>query len=84
MATLETPRLPLRMLPADDFDAYAGTMADPEVMRYPLQGGSLLSPEAWRNMAAVLGNCKLRGFGLWAVEENPSGELAGRIGPFRL
>ena len=82
MTTLETPRLRLRMFCEDDFDSYADMMADPEVMRYLPQGGPLPRPEAWRNMAAVLGHWQLRGFGPWAVEERASGRLVGRIGPF--
>ena len=82
MITLETPRLRLRMFREDDFDSYADMMADPEVMRYLPQGGPLPRPEAWRNMAAVLGHWQLRGFGPWAVEEKASGRLVGRIGPF--
>lgn len=82
MTTLETPRLRLRMFREDDFDSYADMMADPEVMRYLPQGGPLPRPEAWRNMAAVLGHWQLRGFGPWAVEEQASGRLVGRIGPF--
>ena len=61
-------------------------MADPEhpetLMRYLPQGGPLPRPEAWRNMAAVLGHWQLRGFGPWAVEEQSSGQLVGRVGPF--
>ena len=82
MTTLETPRLRLRMFHEDDFDSYADMMADPEVMRYLPQGGPLPRPEAWRNMAAVLGHWQLRGFGPWAVEEKAGGRLVGRIGPF--
>ena len=83
MNTLETPRLRLRMFRDDDFEAYADMMADPEVVRYLPQGRPLPRPEAWRNMAAVLGHWQLRGFGPWAVEEKASGDLVGRVGPFR-
>ena len=82
MTLLETPRLRLRMLREDDFEAYAEMMADPEVMRYLPQGEPLPRPEAWRNMAAVLGHWQLRGFGPWAVEEQATGEFVGRVGPF--
>ncbi len=82
MAILETPRLRLRMFCQADFDAYAEMLADPEVMRYLPQGRPLPPPEAWRNMAAVVGHWQLLGFGPWAVEERASGELVGRIGPF--
>ena len=82
MTVLETPRLRLRMFRQDDFDAYAEMLADPKVMRHLPQGKPLPRPEAWRNMAAVLGHWQLTGFGPWAVEEQASGELVGRIGPF--
>ena len=82
MTTLETPRLLLRMFREDDFDSYAEMMADPEVMRYLPQGGPLPRPEAWRNMAAVLGHWQLRGFGPWSVEERPAAGSSGVSGPF--
>ena len=72
MNTFETPRLRLRMFREDDFDSYAEMMADPEVMRYLPQGGPLPRPEAWRNMAAVLGQSKNR----------PAASLSGASGPF--
>lgn len=76
---IETERLVLRMFRESDTDAYAEMVADPEVMRF--LGGPMMSrPEAWRNMAMVLGHWHLRGYGFWAVEEKESGELAGRVG----
>ena len=47
MTTLETPRLRLRMFQEDDFDVYAGMLADPEVMRY-LPQGAPMPPSAER------------------------------------
>lgn len=82
MITLETPRLRLRMFRQADFEAYADMLADPEVMRHLPQGHPLPRPEAWRNMAAVVGHWQLLGFGPWAVVERASGEFVGRIGPF--
>jgi RimJ/RimL family protein N-acetyltransferase len=78
--TLQTERLTLRMLRPDDFDAYAGIVADSEVMRYIGEGKPLDRAEAWRNLALMLGHWQLCGFGLWAVEERATGELVGRIG----
>ena len=82
MATLETPRLRLRMFRQADFDAYADMLADPQVARYLSHGQPLSSSEAWRHMAMLLGHWQLLGFGPWAVEECASGELVGRIGPY--
>jgi RimJ/RimL family protein N-acetyltransferase len=81
-AVLETPRLILRMFRADDFEPYAAICADPDVMRYLGDGRALTRPEAWRQMAMIVGHWQLRGYGLWAVEERSTGALVGRIGLF--
>ena len=70
------------MLRESDLDAYAGMCADPQVMRYIGAGATLTRSEAWRNIALVLGHWHLRGYGLWAVEEQCSGEFVGRVGCF--
>ena len=80
--TLETKRLSLRMFREDDFESYAKICADPEVMRYLGEGKPLTRPEAWRQMAMIVGHWRLRGYGIWAVEERESGVLLGRIGFF--
>jgi RimJ/RimL family protein N-acetyltransferase len=80
MPTLQTERLILRMLRDSDLEAYATMCADAEVMRYIGAGNTLSRSEAWRNMALVLGHWQLRGYGLWAVEEQQTGEFVGRIG----
>jgi RimJ/RimL family protein N-acetyltransferase len=80
--TLETERLILRMFREDDLEQYAGICSDPEVVRYLGEGQTLDRAGAWRQMAMILGHWKLRGFGLWAVEERGSGKLVGRIGFF--
>ena len=82
MVTLETDRLILRMFREDDFEAYATICADGDVMRYLGEGKPLTRSEAWRQMAMILGHWRLRGYGLWAVEERATGHLIGRIGHF--
>jgi RimJ/RimL family protein N-acetyltransferase len=77
---IETDRLRLRALRADDFEAYAKIMADPDVTRYLADGKPLSRTDAWRQLAMILGHWELRGFGLWAVEEKATGDLLGRIG----
>ncbi len=78
--TLETERLVLRPFRDDDLDAYAAMCADPEVVRY-IGARSVLSREdAWRQMAMFMGHWQLRGFGIWAVEEQATGALVGRVG----
>ena len=83
MISLETERLILRMFREDDLDSYAAMCADPDVMRYLGDGKALTRSEAWRQMALILGHWRLRGFGLWAVEERTTGALLGRIGFFQ-
>ena len=82
MPTLETERLVLRMFQADDLDAYATMCADPDVMRYLGDGKPLTRPDAWRQMAMILGHWQLKGYGLWALEERATGALVGRAGFF--
>jgi RimJ/RimL family protein N-acetyltransferase len=83
MVTLETERLRLRMFRDTDLDTYAAMSADPEVVRYLGAGGQPVTrPEAWRQMAMLLGHWQLRGYGVWAVEERASGRFVGRIGLF--
>lgn len=82
MKTLQTERLVLRMLREDDFEQYAAMLADAEVTRYLGDGQPRTREDAWRQMAMILGHWQLRGYGLWAVEEEATGRLAGRVGFF--
>ena len=77
--TLQTERLILRALRAEDFEEYARFMADPDVMRY-LSGDPLSCSDAWRSLAAVMGHWMLRGYGMWAVERKSDGAFVGRVG----
>ena len=75
---METERLILREFRENDFDAYAAMCADAEVMRF--LGGVMKRMDAWRQMAMFIGHWRLRGYGLWAVEEKATGEFIGRVG----
>jgi RimJ/RimL family protein N-acetyltransferase len=77
---LSTPRLLLRALVAEDFEAYAAMMADPSVTRHLGDGRPLTRTAAWFQMAMFAGHWVLHGFGLWAVEERATGRFIGRIG----
>ncbi len=76
---LETGRLLMRAWKAEDSEAYARFMADPDVTRY-LTGGPMSKSDAWRNLAMVVGHWLLRGYGMWAVERKSDGALVGRVG----
>jgi uncharacterized protein len=80
---LETERLILREWRADDFEAFAGMMADPKVMQFLAGDGKPLSRSvAWRAFTDMVGHWTLRGFGMFAVIEKASGLLVGRAGPW--
>jgi RimJ/RimL family protein N-acetyltransferase len=84
MARLETDRLTLRMLAAEDFDPYAAMVADAEVMRFISPDGKPFSRfAAWQNFSAHIGHWQLRGFGQFALIERGSGEFVGRAGPWQ-
>jgi RimJ/RimL family protein N-acetyltransferase len=75
---VQTERLVLREWRASDFEAYAATAADPEVMRF--MGGALDRADSWRQMALFAGHWTLRGYGTWAIERRADGALLGRAG----
>lgn len=75
---LLTKRLLLRQWRDDDFEAFAGYYADPELARFV--GGPSDRESAWRRMASLIGHWVLRGFGYWAVEERLTGRFVGGVG----
>lgn len=82
METLRTERLVMRMFREEDLDEYAAMVGDPEVTRHLGDGSTLSRADAWRQMAMILGHWRLRGYGMWAVEEAATARLVGRIGFF--
>lgn len=77
--TLQTERLILRGCKREDFEPYAQFMSDPDVRRY-LGGSPIGRDEAWRNMAAIIGQWTLRGYGRWAVTRKSDGAFMGIAG----
>jgi len=78
--TLKTQRLTLRQFQDSDLDTYAEICADPAVMKHIGHGKTLTRAESWLKIATMLGHWQLRGYGLWAIEENTTGQLIGRAG----
>jgi RimJ/RimL family protein N-acetyltransferase len=76
---LHTERLILRGWTAEDFEAYAAFMADPDVARY-IAPAPMNRADAWRSLATSIGHWQLRGYGVWAVERKSDGALVGRVG----
>jgi len=77
---LETPRLILRPLLAEDFDGWAAFMADPETARFV--GGVQPRGAAWRGFLTMAGAWRIQGFGMFSVIERATGRWVGRIGPW--
>jgi len=76
---LETERLILRGFGPQDFEAYAAMMADPDVARF-IAPAPMSRADAWRSLAATVGQWTLRGYGVWAVERKSDRALVGRVG----
>src|SRR5207237_5423026 len=78
---LHTERLTLRMMSANDFEAYARIHGDDEGQKY-LHGKAMTRDESYRSMAMLLGQWQFRGYGIWGVYENATNEVVGRVGFF--
>jgi RimJ/RimL family protein N-acetyltransferase len=78
MLILETPRLRLREFIAEDADALARILSDPETMRYYPAPFDRQGVEDWiqRNLRRYAND----GFSLWAIILKESGELIGDCG----
>lgn len=78
---LETARLILRPIQAEDFDAWAEMMADPETVRF--LGGMQLRTVAWRGFLTMAGAWTIQGFSNFSVIEKATGRWIGRLGPWQ-
>ena len=78
---IETERLKLRHFHASDLDAFAETMADPNVVRH-IGGEPNDREDAWRKMLTGAGFWSLIGIGMWAVERRSDRRLIGHVGLF--
>jgi len=78
---LETARLILRAFAKDDLDAFAATMADPEVVHH-LAIEPLNREDALRRIFLAAGQWPIIGMGMWAVELKADGRMVGHVGFF--
>ena len=78
--TLTTERLLLRPFADADVEPLHALMQDPDVMRYVGDRRVPTRQETWRAVAGWIGHWALRGYGLWAVVEQESGDVIGRAG----
>ena len=78
---VETPRLVLRRFGDDELDAFIAVWSDPSVRAALDPAGAADPAHAPERFRHHLEHWREYGFGLWAVEERPRGEVAGWIGP---
>jgi RimJ/RimL family protein N-acetyltransferase len=79
--TIETERLILREFRRDDLDAYAATMADPEIVRH-LAIEPLSREDSFRRIFLSVGQWPILGMGMWAAELKADGRVVGQLGFF--
>lgn len=77
--TLETPRLILRALSPDDWEAYAEAWADPRMTRF-IGGQPRDRPTSWGKFLQAAGLWSILGYGYWSFIERETGRLAGNGG----
>ena len=77
---LETPRLILRPLRMEDFDAWAAMHDDEITMKYI--GGRMPRATAWRMFMCMCGAWAMTGVAMFSVIEKASGKWVGRLGPW--
>ncbi len=75
---LQTPRLALRELTADDLDFVATMLAHPDVNRYYEKQFTRLDAQAW--LERQLERYQNDGHGLWLVLERATDEPVGQVG----
>ena len=79
---LETERLILRECCLADFPAHAAIWAHPGTTRY--FGDYGYDEElCWLRFQRIIGQWRMFGYGLWAVEEKQSGQYIGGLGFFQ-
>jgi len=76
---LETDRLRMRGLRADDFPFFCDMMKDEAVMRY-IGGKAKTEEEAWTGFLRIIGHWQVMGYGYWMVEEKATGAALGEVG----
>jgi len=77
MPRIETERLILRMLRAEDLDELSALMSDPDVVRYVGNGKPVSREESDRALQSILKHWQTHGFGRWAVIDKHSRKFVG-------
>lgn len=81
MTQLETARLILRPIQAEDYAPWRAFAADEEVQRH--LGGVLPPAQVWRSICVMAGSWIVNGFSMFSVIEKSTGRWIGRLGPWQ-
>ncbi|MEM1194305.1 MAG: GNAT family N-acetyltransferase [Pseudomonadota bacterium] len=81
---LETERLILRPMIAEDVEPLIQLMLDPKVAAHLTETGEPRDRSVeWRGAASLIGHWQIRGFGFFSVIEKETGAWVGRVGPWQ-
>lgn len=80
LPVLETERLRLRPVAAEDLDHFAALYADPDVMRFIGVRGALTREQTRERLDFMLDHWRQHGFGMWTLLLRDGGEFVGRCG----
>jgi RimJ/RimL family protein N-acetyltransferase len=75
---LETERLRLRHWRESDVEPLLAFYRDPQSQA--VYGGDVSRSDVWRRIALIIGHFHIRGFGLYALEDKETVQLAGYAG----
>ncbi|MEE4188817.1 MAG: GNAT family N-acetyltransferase [Roseobacter sp.] len=79
--TINTHRLTLRPMRAEDFNRFAEIWAMPEVVRF-IDGAPWPRSKAWAAFLRHAGHWQITGFGQWAINRHRAPEMSGQVGFF--
>lgn len=79
--TINTQRLTLRGMRAEDFSRFAEIWAIPEVVRH-IDSGPWPRSKAWSAFLRNAGHWQITGFGQWAVQKHRAASMSGQVGFF--
>lgn len=79
--TINTHRLTLRGMRAEDFNRFAQIWSKPEVVQY-IDGVPWPRSKAWAEFLRHAGHWQITGFGQWAINRHREPEMSGHVGFF--
>jgi RimJ/RimL family protein N-acetyltransferase len=79
--TINTSRLTLRGMRAEDFGRFAEIWAMPEVVQY-IGGSPWPRSKSWAAFLRHAGHWQITGFGQWAIQQHRIPQISGQVGFF--